>query len=90
MTTEELILKTASSEFWNTFFGFKEELKNEIIEFAKHHVIEALKAASENVELKTEELYTDGLGNEEDKLYDIDIIVDKDSILTAYPLSNIT
>lgn len=48
------------------------------IELSKLHVEEALKQASEKAEIETVEW---GLG--------IDYIVDKDSILNAYPLTNI-
>jgi hypothetical protein len=48
---------------------------NELIEFAKLHVEQALKAASENAETKAC-WYTDH-----------DEEVDKDSILNAYPLN---
>ena len=52
-----------------------EDAKEAIIEFAKLHVEAALKAASEDVELET----YGSFGNS----------VNKESILNAYPLTNI-
>ena len=54
---------------------------NTAIEFAKLHVTEALKEASENAEIKTEEI--GGGLNIEWK------VIDKNSILNAYPLENV-
>lgn len=48
-----------------------------MIEFAKYHVTEALKKASEKASLKCGEYSSD------------DFYIDTDSILNAYPLSNI-
>ncbi len=52
----------------------KEEVNKLLIEFAKLHVQEALKQASQKADLKLER-YTD------------DWYIDTDSILTAYPLN---
>lgn len=52
------------------------DIKTAMIEFAKMHVEAALKAASENADMK-------------DVPYTDDIEVDKDSILYSYPLANI-
>jgi len=54
-----------------------QDILDSIIEFAKYHVEQALKCASESAEI----IFT-GEGQED---YDID----KESILTAYPLTNI-
>ena len=51
------------------------------IEFAKMHVEAALKLASENVEMEYEPHWS---GEQEDITY-----IDRDSILNAYPLTNI-
>jgi hypothetical protein len=57
-----------------------------MIEFAKMHVQEALKEASEKVrQIEDPYAYTGNTGSE----YPADYIVDKDSILNAYPLTNI-
>jgi hypothetical protein len=55
-----------------------------MIEFAKMHVQEALKEASEKVrQIEDPYAYTGNTGSE----YPADYIVDKDSILNAYPLT---
>ena len=54
------------------------------IEFAKLHVQEALKAASKNAKTKTEEDYLPRQG-----AYVYTQVIDKDSILNAYPLDQI-
>jgi len=57
-----------------------------MIEFAKLHVQEALKEASEKVrQIEDPYAYTGNTGSE----YPADYIVDKDSILNAYTLTNI-
>jgi hypothetical protein len=57
-----------------------------MIEFAKLHVQAALKEASEKVrQIEDPYAYTGNTGSE----YPADYIVDKDSILNAYPLTNI-
>jgi hypothetical protein len=57
-----------------------------MIEFAKLHVEAALKEASEKVrQIEDPYAYTGNTGSE----YPADYIVDKDSILNAYPLTNI-
>lgn len=63
------------------------------IKFAKLHVEQALKEASEQAEIitKTESEYQGSLGSEDGFLYkDVEVsIINKDSILNSYPLSNI-
>ena len=57
-----------------------------MIEFAKIKVSEALKEASENVkQIEDPYAYTGNTGSE----YPSDLIIDIDSILNAYPLTNI-
>ena len=57
-----------------------------LIQFAKLHVEAALKEASEKVrQIEDPYAYTGNTGSE----YPADYIVDKDSILNAYPLTNI-
>ena len=62
-----------------------------MIEFAKMHVQEALKQASEKafveyIDLNTDEIfdYTDVITDD-----DVEVNINKDSILNAYPLENI-
>ena len=74
ITAEELL---DNIEIWDGVFVHSKNAKQAMIEFAKLHVTEALKEASENVE----HLWDDN----ENELFDID----KDSILNAYPLENI-
>ena len=58
-----------------------EVILNTMIEFAKMHVTEALKQAYEKADLDF--IYTEYGGNEPDA------VINKESILTAYPLQNI-
>lgn len=78
-------LPTANEKLKSTFYngsfieihsGDADYIMEIMIEFARLHVEEALKQASENVELQIIK-YTD------------DYEVDKSSILNAYPLENI-
>lgn len=74
-TAEEFMLDTLESMD-------QQEVERAMIEFAKLHVESALKAASINAETKEE------YGNP----YDTDdryYVVDKESILKAYPIENI-
>jgi hypothetical protein len=67
------------------YLGVNEEALYKImIEFAKLYVQEALKVASENAKTKTEEDYLPRQGE-----YVYTQVIDKDSILTAYPLDKI-
>ena len=63
----------------DTHIGTAKSIQRAMIEFAKMHVTEALKSAAEKA---TANLEPDYLGGEW-------TMVDKDSILTAYPLTNI-
>ena len=67
-----------AKEFYNNNYTSDEEAStiNLMLEFAKYHVEQALKAASENAEMKIVK-YTD------------DYEIDRDSVLNAYPLENI-
>jgi hypothetical protein len=66
--------------------GLPMSFNEKMIEFAKLHVEQALKAASEKVrQIEDPYAYTGNTGSE----YPADYIVDKDSILNAYPLTNI-
>lgn len=78
----------------STEYEEKDYLEECFIEFAKLHVEAALKAASKEVKMKGEALTTSEPIDEEeliDLLYsqDIGISVNKDSILNAYPSSNV-
>lgn len=81
------IMKTAEEFLKNSknvnYTSLKDEVKlyfieQDLIEFAKMHVQEALKQASENASYTID-------GQE----YITDIWIDKESILNAYPLENI-
>lgn len=63
-----------------------QDILNAMIEFAKYHVEQALKAASEKAKQKKKEIPYEGV--RAGGSYYIDII-DKDSILNAYSLKNI-
>ena len=68
-------METSAKEFFDK--GNFNNVTDMLIEFAKLHVEQALKEASENADT----IYRgDSFG---------DYIVDKDSILNAYPLENI-
>jgi len=78
-TTEEFLNGVSKSVIQNSkyieeVFVNEEEVKDAMIEFAKYHVAEALKLASENY-----------LHIFEGEL----IFLNKESILNAYPLENI-
>jgi hypothetical protein len=78
MTAEEFLLQN----------GFKEPFKNSqysklLIEFAKLKCEEQLTAILENVKTKDDYSFCGNTGSE----YPPDTIVDKDSILNAYPLN---
>ncbi len=71
----------------DTHIGSAKKIKQAMIEFAEFHVREALKQASEEAYTKSEMSYTGGMGGRD--LYESIEIIDKDSILNAYPLENI-
>lgn len=73
MTAEEQYIKAETPE----------DIIEAMIDFAKYHVEQALKEASENV--KTYDIYNESTGDMECKV----TFVDKQSILNAYPLENI-
>ena len=86
ITAEEYINK------WITKPLDGNDIENLMIEFAKLHVTEALKEASENVNLKessSEETNTNNISPfitaDDNTIW----IINKDSILNAYPLENI-
>jgi len=77
-TAEEFITSWKNNSSWIE----PSQLPNLLIEFAKLHVQEALKTASENV--KVEIQISDGLFETNVKK-----IIKKDSIINAYPLNKI-
>ena len=81
-------MKTATEFFDEGNFN---NVTDMLIEFAKMHVQEALKQASEKafveyIDLNTDEIfdYTDVITDD-----DVEVNINKDSILNAYPLENI-
>jgi hypothetical protein len=90
ITAEELL---DNIEIWNgVFFVHSKNAREAMIEFAKLHVEAALKEASENVNLKessSEEINTNNISPfitaDDNTIW----IINKDSILNAYPLENI-
>jgi len=89
-TAEEFFKKysdnTSLAEGHYDYLVEKDSFKEAMIEFAKLHVEEALKEASEKA--KTDYEYLGESGEFEDiPVYEY--FVDKDSILNAYPLENI-
>ena len=77
--------------FNEIYIGEKIAINNAMIEFAKMHVQEALKQASEKafveyIDLNTDEIfdYTDVITDD-----DVGVNVNKDSILKSYSLENI-
>lgn len=74
ITTDEAI-----GNIFNNYPQVVEPIKRSLIAFAKMHVNAALKAASEKATII-----------ESDPMFgDIEVCVNKDSILNAYPLTNI-
>ena len=87
-TAEEFLRNSSVTSSDRYDFLSKQEL---MIEFAKMHVQEALKQASEKafveyIDLNTDEIfdYTDVITDD-----DVEVNINKDSILNAYPLENI-
>lgn len=67
-------------DFWCSRKGTEDgDIVNDLIDFAKLHVEAALKAASDNAKLQSRTEFVWGACD----------IIDKESILTAYPLENI-
>ena len=80
ITAEELL---DNIEIWDGVFVHSKNAKQAMIEFAKLHVEQALKQASENFKMKIKE------DVHELDMNDDWMEVDKNSILTAYSLENI-
>jgi negative regulator of sigma E activity len=86
-TAEELLLAVVidnNNSFDLNDFKITSDVTKAMVEFAKIHVQEALKQASQNV--KTKEEWWQDNGNPNGFSY---TAVDRDSILNAYPLTNI-
>ena len=94
MKTAEVILENEWNKnknncpFNEIYIGEKIAINNAMIEFTKIHVTEALKQASEKgfieyIDLNTDETfdYTDVITDD-----DVEVNINKDSILNAYPL----
>ena len=61
-------------------------LADDKLKFAKHHVIKALKQASEKAkQIENPYAYAGNTGSE----YSVDLIIDNESILNAYSLDNV-
>ena len=77
----------------NAFVGYSEqkiydaidEYDNEKIIFTKHHVSEALKAASEKAEITEDVIFNLACGDNPE----YESVINKESILNAYSLNNI-
>ena len=78
--TAEEILKTQPDDF--EYKTVHERMKDALIQFAKLHVKAALEEAAKGA--KIENIWEGNTGSEY-----CDTIVNKDSILNAYPLDNI-
>ena len=90
-TAEEFLIKK-NYPLYNNFGGLgMYYVKEAMIEFAKMHVQEALKQASENSFIEYIDLETNEKFDYTDVLVDDNISADvnKDSILNAYSLENI-
>lgn len=82
-----------AEEFWKQNYDKNDKVfafgaSQVMIEFAKLHVEAALKSASEYASMRIEETNTSVRYLSYSK-GDKTLIIDKDSILTAYPLENI-
>jgi hypothetical protein len=82
ISTAEQLFKTEYSIMDSEYPEMAAHVRRKVIEFARLHVEAALKAAAENAETKEEASY--GV----DEIY-YTRVVDKDSIINAYPLTNI-
>ena len=71
----------------NSFINDYETVEQLMVDFAKYHVEQTLLKASE-VPLITKRILFDDPKEGEDTYFNVDL-VDKESILTAYPLDNI-
>lgn len=81
-TAKEFLLNYSMPENTKDVFYLDRFGVDFLIEFAKLHVIEALKIASEKAETITQKaIFVEGFWDE--------TTINKDSILNAYPLSNI-
>lgn len=78
-TAKEFINKTEIKQRFG--FTFTHKIENMMIEFAKLHVEAALKQASKDADMTDESLMSLQEGSS--------VRIDKDSILDAYPLTNI-
>lgn len=83
--------KIPSAKDWIKYYWIDDKNRDKsnedlLIEFTKLHVKAALKLASEKAkQIEDPYSYTGNTGSE----YPADYIIDKDSILNAYPLKNI-
>lgn len=64
-------------------FAYSSCIQQLLVDFAKYHVALALEAASEKVKIKIRK----GVMSKTPTMWDVDI--NKESILTSYPLENI-
>lgn len=84
-TSEEIL-----SEYGFDGSGFaKEKARQMLIKFAQLHVQQALESAASLADTKTEMSYNGGLDPNKSSMYDEIQVIDEDSILNAYPLTNI-
>lgn len=78
-TAEEFMLNEYETDDVNKIVAEPQHVKWMMIEFAKLHVQPALKAAAENCRLKVPE----------DRDAHALFVIDRESILNAYPLTNV-
>lgn len=100
-TTEEILKRNIPKEYVEKGFSYGDLyphwIYNAMIEFAKLHVEAALKAASEQANMFGETQHNNNAPDRtEDFIYVVDsngpdygYVVNKESILEAYPLDNI-
>jgi hypothetical protein len=96
-TAEEFLQDSFTiSHFYNDKYNrmscFSDDVQEAMIEFAKLHVEAALKAASQNAEI--DDFYVFGTSEDETRINEYDLNglkgkISKNSILNAYPLTNI-
>ena len=88
LTVEEFLIEK-EYPLYNNFGGLgMYYVKEAMIEFAKYHVQKALKQASEKVFVEYIDLNTDEIFDYTDVITDddVEVNVNKESILNAYPL----
>ena len=89
MTAEEFLINKGDADFRLSKSG--EYISDIMIEFAKMHVTEALRQASEKSKFKVQSYFEtiEEINNSIEDCTGSLVVIDKESILNAYPLDKI-